>query len=43
VYEIAFGGDDGRGGTCDGLVHVSVPHSQNGDPAVDSGLDFDSL
>ena len=43
VYEVAFGGDDGRGGTCDGLAHVAVPHSKNGKPAVDSGLDFDSL
>jgi PKD domain len=36
VYRIAFTGDDGRGGTCTGVVRVAVPKSHNGDSAVDS-------
>jgi hypothetical protein len=44
VYRIAFTGDDGRGGTCTGVVRVSVPKSQNGNPAVDSfPASFESL
>ena len=43
VYRISFGGSDGRGGTCTGLVHVDVPHDQSGAPAIDSGLVINSL
>lgn len=42
VYQVAFTADDGQGGTCEGALPVSVPHSQNGDPAVDDGQAFDS-
>jgi hypothetical protein len=43
VYRIAFMGDDGRGGTCTGVVRVSVPKSQS-KPAVDSAPpSYDSL
>jgi hypothetical protein len=34
--------DDGNGGTCMSSVFVQVPHSQNSDPAIDSGQNFDS-
>jgi hypothetical protein len=43
AYRIAFSASDGRGGTCVGSVTVAVPHSQNGDPAVDDGPIYDSL
>jgi hypothetical protein len=43
VYEISFTGTDSFGATCSGTVTVSVPHSQNGDPAVDSGQLYDSF
>jgi hypothetical protein len=43
VYRISFGGSDGRGGFCTGLVHVDVPHDQSGRAAVDSGLVVNSL
>ena len=44
VYRIAFTGDDGRGGTCTGVVRVAVPKAQNGNGAVDSAPpSFDSL
>jgi PKD domain len=36
VYQIAFTGDDGRGGTCTGVAAVQVPKSNNGAPAIDS-------
>jgi len=42
VYHISFTADDGNGGTCTGEVLVSVPHDQNGNPAVDQGALFDS-
>ena len=42
VYRVAFGGSDGRGGTCTGAVRVGVPHNQ-GSTAVDSGLVVNSL
>ena len=42
VYRIAFGGDDGRGGTCTGTVTVGVPHNQGRAP-VDSGLVVNSF
>jgi hypothetical protein len=44
VYQIAFTVDDGRGGTCTGVVTVSVPKTQNGAAAVDSAPPgYDSL
>lgn len=42
VYQIAFTADDGRGGTCEGVLSVDVPRSKNGDPAVDDGPAYDS-
>jgi hypothetical protein len=42
VYRIAFGGSDGRGGTCTGTVKVGVPHNQKSTP-IDSGLVVNSL
>lgn len=42
VYNIAFTATDGHGGACSGVVAVTVPHSQNGDPAVDDGQIYDS-
>jgi hypothetical protein len=42
VYRIAFGGSDGRGGTCSGTVTVGVPHNQGSAP-TDSGLVVNSL
>jgi hypothetical protein len=42
VYQVAFSADDGNGGTCEGALPVSVPHSQNGEPAIDDGQAFDS-
>lgn len=42
VYHVAFGGSDGRGGTCTGTVKVGVPHNQKSTP-IDSGLAVNSL
>lgn len=42
VYHIGFTAEDGQGGACSGEVLVGVPHSQNGDPAVDGGALYDS-
>lgn len=43
VYQTAFSGSDGKGGTCSGSVKVSVPRKA-GLPAVDSAPpSFDSL
>jgi hypothetical protein len=42
VYRIAFGGSDGKGGTCTGTVIVGVPHNQGSTP-IDSGLVVNSL
>jgi hypothetical protein len=42
VYRVAFGGSDGRGGTCTGTVKVGVPHNQKSTP-IDSGLVVNSL
>ena len=41
VYETSFTADDGKGGTCNGSVLVSVPHDKK-DIAIDSGIRFDS-
>jgi hypothetical protein len=43
VYEISFTGTDAFGATCTGTVQVSVPLSNNGVPAVDSGQLYDSF
>ena len=43
VYRVKFSGDDGNGGSCTGTVKVTVPKSQNGAGAVDSGLNVGSL
>ena len=42
-YHVSFTADDGQGGSCSGVVLVSVPHSQgkNG-AAVDDGPVYDS-
>jgi hypothetical protein len=42
VYRIAFGGDDGRGGFCNAVKNVGVPHNMK-DLPVDSGLVVDSM
>jgi len=42
VYRIGFTASDGNGGTCGGFLNVAVPHSQNGDPAIDDGQLHDS-
>jgi hypothetical protein len=38
VYRLAFGGDDGRGGTCSATLNTTVVKSQGHGTAVDSGL-----
>ena len=44
VYAINFTADDGKGGTCNGTVHVCVPHDQGGGAAcVDDGQRYSSL
>lgn len=42
VYQITFTASDNKGGSCQGVLLVSVPHCQNGTPAVDDGQEFDS-
>jgi Ca-activated chloride channel family protein len=42
VYHIYFTAEDGKGGFCEGVVQVSVPHDQRGTPAADGGPIFDS-
>jgi hypothetical protein len=43
VYFIGFSVDDGKGGTCTGVVNVGVPHDQGGQPLpVNDGPLFDS-
>jgi hypothetical protein len=41
VYHIAFTASDGVGGTCDGVVQVSVPHDVK-DAPIDNGALYDS-
>jgi hypothetical protein len=38
VYRVSFHADDGEGGSCDGIVHVSVPPGRNGTAANDGQL-----
>jgi len=42
VYHIYFTADDGNDNSCSGEVMVSVPLSNNGEPAVDDGPNYDS-
>jgi hypothetical protein len=42
VYHVGFSAEDGQGAACTGVVLVSVPHSQNGDAAVDGGALYDA-
>jgi hypothetical protein len=43
VYQVSFRADDGQGGSCTGVVTVSVPHSlKNGATAIDDGPAYDS-
>jgi len=43
VYHIGFTADDGRGGTCSGIVQVCVPHDKGrGSTCVDGGSLYDS-
>lgn len=42
VYHVGFSADDSNGGNCTGTVLVTVPHSNNGQPAVDQGPLYDS-
>ncbi len=43
VYAISFRADDGKGGTCTGVVTVGVPHDQGKDAnPVDDGQTYDS-
>ncbi len=44
VYEIRYRATDGRGGFCEGAVHVCVPHDNgSGGGCVDDGQRFSSL
>lgn len=43
VYSIAYTASDPSGASCSGSVTVSVPHQQNGLPAVDSGATYNSF
>jgi len=42
VYRIAFTATDSNGASCSGTVYVGVTHDQNGSPAIDSGVVYDS-
>lgn len=42
VYTITFTATDGKGGSCQSSVKVSVPHSQ-GTPAIDNNSPFNSV
>ena len=43
VYQVSFKAEDGKGGSCTGIVQVSVPHSlQMGLVAIDDGQLYDS-
>jgi hypothetical protein len=41
VYVISFRADDGKGGSCNGSVKVSIPHDKKG-TAIDDGQTYDS-
>lgn len=40
VYDLHVTVTDGVGGECRGIATVGVPHSQNGEPAIDSGQNY---
>jgi len=42
VYQVSFTASDGVGGSCTGQLAVTVPHSQNGQAAIDDGQLYDS-
>jgi hypothetical protein len=42
VYKINYTASDDKGASCQGTLTVTVPHSQNGSPAIDDGQNFDS-
>jgi uncharacterized repeat protein (TIGR01451 family) len=42
VYTLYFTASDGRGGSCQGSVKVSVPHDMGGGAAIDDGPLYDS-
>jgi hypothetical protein len=42
VYHVDFTAKDDHGGSCNGTVVVTVPHSQDGEQAVDDGQNHDS-
>ncbi len=42
VYQIGFEANDGRGGTCNSAITITVPHSQNGKQATDDGQNYNS-
>lgn len=43
VYHVAFTASDGKGGTCDGVAKVCVPHDQYKNTCIDGGPLYDSL
>ncbi|GMR19583.1 MAG: hypothetical protein BMS9Abin36_0178 [Gammaproteobacteria bacterium] len=44
VYQVSFTANDGKGGTCSGVVGVGVPHDQGqGSEPVDDGQLYDSI
>jgi hypothetical protein len=44
VYHVSFTADDGQGGSCDGTVHVCVPHDERpGATCVDGGPLYNSI
>ena len=43
VYAIHFTADDGKGGTCSGIVNVCVPHDQGHPICVDDGQGYGSM
>ena len=42
VYNILYIASDGKGGSCTGDLNVTVPHSNNKEPAIDSGQSYDA-
>lgn len=42
VYRINYTACDDFGDCCDGYIEVHVPHSDDGQPAIDDGQDYDS-
>lgn len=42
VYAVEFTATDSKGNSCSGTFTIGVPHSNNGDPAIDDGQIYDS-